>query len=918
MTKSIKKITCYIWYIYCMSEIIYGQTGTVGKDGLLTPEQQSLLGDIQQRAAEKCYTAVLERQPDQLFPMVGMATGIGKGNIIHRVIEREISEQMKQKQTNSRILVIAGTKIALVTQTHEALANYQNGKANGNREQINGSGMDIIETEETDRLTDETEDTSDFTHELQGERSFLYRTGKIGSDREVQVATIQTLQSKLRDGTIKPEDYDLVIVDEVHNIGTKPRREAIQQFKNVVGFTATPFRHSGSMKNPEQYGFQIVDSLTLPETQRMGLLPPLAGIQIDTKELLGEIPMTNTGLIDYKKLEVQLKKHPELREYIVDKIVPIISSDGRNYKTVIPVNFVWEAQEIAELLRKKGIKVGVAVNNAAAKEIHSEDIPALDALERYKLPDSNEKSIQVLISPNVASEGFDAPFTECLVWASPTDSPLRYTQYTGRLARRSEGKAFGVIVDCLYQTSQYSWSYNMGMWMKGDVRQLDNGLLWLGPENNIGTLKEIPAIKRLQEQNQKQPIDELQNSLLLDLQPTDFAISSQNLENHFRGARRKYQLIVDDAIQQLQSEDPSLIQDRKHYTHVVTVVTDRERFIKEMIIRGIELKDNTIQQLQPSDFVISSPSMKSSFIGEYKKVMAAAEATLGLFQENHPMMIQQRRSGNTIVTVVTDKDLFIQKMNSLGILSKTDASQVQETDFPLSQDNLVALFRGDSRNLRSAAAEVIKILLQKKPLSIQKRRSGGNYVDVITDITDKQEFIDEMLKRGVELRNNDIQEVKATDFPVTGPALFTAFVGENSKVRPIAHEVLDQISREHPELVEVRRNRRHIVSVVTDRELFIRLMRERGINLKGGNIQEMQATDFAISESSLGKAFIGSTNRLSSIAEKVVAQIQQEHPELVTQRKAGNSIIITAVTNRELFIQEMQKNGIRLKQQNSD
>lgn len=45
---------------------------------------------------------------------------------------------------------------------------------------------------------------------------------------------------------------------------------------------------------------------------------------------------------------------------------------------------MWEAQELAGLLKNKGIKVGVAVNHEAAKAIHSDEIPALDSIDRYK------------------------------------------------------------------------------------------------------------------------------------------------------------------------------------------------------------------------------------------------------------------------------------------------------------------------------------------------------------------------------------------------------------------------------------------------------------------------------------------------------------------------------------------------------
>lgn len=498
-------------------QIIYGRTGEIGKDGLLTPDQQEQLNKIQAKAAAHL-TAYFDNKEadDPLFPMAAMATGIGKGNIIHRVIEQQV-----KTKPDSKILIIAGTKLVLVKQTHEALSGYQ--------KQTQQDAFDYVESEEDDKLIDET--TSTENNPLEDQKSFLYRTGRLGQkDTNVHVATIQSVQSAISRNNLNPDDYDLVIVDEVHNIGTPNRKAVIDQFKRAIGFTATPYRYSGSLKAPEQYGFGVIESLTLPEAQELGLLPPLLGIQIDTSDVIDEIPTKKDGEINFPALERLLKNSPDLRPYIADKIANIISEEDRRYKTVIVVNFVWEAQELAKLLHEKGIKVGIAINQQAAKEIDTEEIPTIESIERYKLPENDEKSIQVLISPYVASEGFDAPATEVLVWASPTDSSLRYTQYTGRLARRAEGKLFGVVVDCLYQTNQYNWSYNMGMWMKGDVIQLDNGMLWLGPETSIESLKTLPQVEAIRKQADIKPISDLQKEALLSA-PEGWMNKSQLLEH---------------------------------------------------------------------------------------------------------------------------------------------------------------------------------------------------------------------------------------------------------------------------------------------------------------------------------------------------------------------------------------------------
>jgi type I site-specific restriction endonuclease len=102
-----------------------------------------------------------------------MATGIGKGNIIHRLCEK----QMRSKP-DSKILIIAGTKVTFVSQTHEALAGYQ---AQNDR---------YISAEDDKDLVEET--TAPGYNPLTEQRSLLYKTGNYGqAGVDVEIATVQ-------------------------------------------------------------------------------------------------------------------------------------------------------------------------------------------------------------------------------------------------------------------------------------------------------------------------------------------------------------------------------------------------------------------------------------------------------------------------------------------------------------------------------------------------------------------------------------------------------------------------------------------------------------------------------------------------------------------------------------------------------
>lgn len=881
---------------------VYGKTGEIGKDGLLTVEQHALLNRIQEKAARNIITYLDAMKDGDPYPMVAMATGIGKGNIIHRVIER----QMRRKK-DGKVLLIAGTKLVLVRQSHEALGQYQQNVA---------SESGYVESEDDDELIDETTSTEE--NPIEDQKSFLYRTGKIGQkDANVHVATIQTVQSQIKRGRLNPDGYDIGIVDEVHNIGTDPRKATVEKLKRVVGFTATPYRHSGRMKAPEQYGFEVIESLPLPEAQGLRLLPPLLGIQIDTKDLVEEIPTTLTGKIDFARLERLLKNSPDLRPFIADRIANIINNGDRKYKTVIAVNFVWEAQELAKLLYAKGISVGVAINQKAAKEMHTEEIPALGTIERYKLPEDDPQSIQVLISPYVASEGFDAPATEVLVWASPTDSELRYTQYTGRLARRNEGKLFGVVVDCLYQTSQYNWSYNMGMWMKGDVQQLENGMLWLGPETDLETLKKLPQVEAIRKQADVKPIIELQKETLLDIQETDFAIIQDNLASTFMGgSEHSMRLRAKKALEILIKEEPELVAKRKSRYHVVDVATDRQKFIDEMLKQGAILKSSIPQDLEETDFGISLNNINLNFVnGEHKKTIDLANQVLRKIKAQNPELVVKRRSGSSVIDAVTDRQRFIDEMIKLGAVQKTpDIKDVQENDFVVSLNSLKSTFTNIwDKKTSTLARKVLEEIRKENPELVVKRNNKTRIVDVVTD---RNLFVQKMVDLGATLKEPNIENLQETAFPITYNGLELAFIGGGRKLVPIAQQALRKIQEDNPQLIMQKKSTTSIVSVVLDRQRFIDEMVKQGAVLRSSEVKEIVETDFDVTAPNLKSTFVGNDRKLLPLAREVLGEIRQENPELIVKRKKGTAYV-EAVVDKQRFIDEMIKRGVKLRENQS-
>lgn len=794
----------------------YGLTGNPEKDGYLTIEQQRELESIQDRTATSLLDALAQRT-DELWPMAAMATGIGKGRIIHKVIS-----ETKRQNPKARILVIAGTKQSLVQQTHESLASHQE----RDLENSNDTENHYIDSEDDDELVTETLEVGD---DIFTEQTLLYTTGAYGEEGvDVEATTIQKIQSENTRGKLDPTKYDLVIVDEVHNIGTAKRKATISQFKSVVGFTATAYRHTGNMKTPEEYGFKIVESLPLPDAQEMGFLPPLIGMQLDTTSLVDEIPTTYAGKINYTALEKILKNSPELRPYIAERLSHILRTENGVYKTVVAVNYVWEAKEIALLMKQYGFRVGIAVNQQATKEHHTDEVPAVDAIRRYKLPSSDPESIDILISPYVASEGFDAPATEVVVWASPTDSPVRYTQYTGRLARRAPGKRYGVVVDCLYQTQQYNYSYNMAMWMKGSVRQLDNGLLYLGPERNIEELGELVGHTHFATENRrkKEPssLSDLISEPLLPIQPGETPINSDYLDNIFLNGGRLSNL-SQETLKILGEYYPELHPIRKHGVHKVSVFTDPTKFIEVMVDLGAKTK-NYLLRLQEGERPISQIYLKNTFIN-HAYLQPLINKTLELMTEKYPTIYFKRilPTGKEFYAT-TDPTLFVNEMVNQGARLKNMILPLQPTEKPINVTYLNNTFINGKR-LWHLVEQAFQILDKDNPDLYPIRKHG---VHIVRAFTDPNRFIEVMTDLGA--KPQECLALQQGEIVIDSQYIVNTFYGSYRQLGPLANQAKEIVLHNYPDLYPIRiSGSNRVVASINPKE-FIETMLSLGATLR--------------------------------------------------------------------------------------
>ncbi|MFJ6566453.1 DEAD/DEAH box helicase [Streptomyces sp. NPDC091292] len=249
-------------------------------------------------------------------------------------------------------------------------------------------------------------------------------------DVDVIVASIQTLAVDRRREAIR--DIGMVIVDECHHAAAPTYMTVLEHFGAwrgvpVAGFTATMTRTDGGLAEVWQ---DVVHTLDILDMISDGYLCDVRGkrVTIDTLDL-DQVKTRNGDL-----------QEGQLGQALDDSgAIQVIADAYREHAPDRPgVAFtptVATAHSMADALNAKGVKAA-----AVWGDMPREDRSA--TLKKYEAGD-----LQVLTNCMVLTEGFDAPWTSCVVIARPTKSPGLYVQMAGRGLRPSPGKRDALILD---------------------------------------------------------------------------------------------------------------------------------------------------------------------------------------------------------------------------------------------------------------------------------------------------------------------------------------------------------------------------------------------------------------------------------------------------------------------------------------
>lgn len=245
---------------------------------------------------------------------------------------------------------------------------------------------------------------------------------------DVQVASIDTLRSRLKNPKYAKPEFDLIIIDEAHHAVAKSYLDLVNAYPNakVLGLTATPIRGDG--RGLGELFQIIVEGATIEELTKIGRLVPVEYYAPSKPDLEG----LKIKMGDYAENELAKR---------MDK-VKLIGDIVENWSRICP--------DRVTLVFSTGVPHSIHIRDAFRDAgVNAEHIDGdTPKAERDKIiNDVNAGSVQVLTNCMVFTEGTDIPIISCIINANPTKSLGKYMQTLGRGLRVSPGKLNCIMID---------------------------------------------------------------------------------------------------------------------------------------------------------------------------------------------------------------------------------------------------------------------------------------------------------------------------------------------------------------------------------------------------------------------------------------------------------------------------------------
>lgn len=272
-----------------------------------------------------------------------------------------------------------------------------------------------------------------------------YSGNKKSRDKQYVFATIQTISRDKHLKTFDIDEFDYIIIDEVHKAGADSYLKVINYFQPelLMGMTATPER-TDDINIFKIFDYNIAYEIRLQEAIEEDML----------------CDFHYFGVVDYEHDDEVIDDTSTLSSLIseerVNHLIQKINYYGHNGADVRGLIFTSRVKEAVELSKKLNQKGYRTIWLAGSHSIEEREI-TIKKLEKNEL--------DYIITVDIFNEGIDIPSINQIVMMRETQSSIIFTQQLGRGLRKDKNKDFVTIIDFI---GNYKNNYLIPMALSGD------------------------------------------------------------------------------------------------------------------------------------------------------------------------------------------------------------------------------------------------------------------------------------------------------------------------------------------------------------------------------------------------------------------------------------------------------------------
>lgn len=247
-------------------------------------------------------------------------------------------------------------------------------------------------------------------------------------------ATIQMMSKQEILEQFSKDEFEVIIVDEVHRAGAKSYNRIFDYFEPNfwLGMTASPERTDG-IDIYNLFDYNIAYEIRLQQALEEDLLCPFHYFGIIDLEINGEVFDDASGIRNFANLVCD-----ERVNYILEQAA-FYGFSGNRVKGLIFCSRKDEAIQLSNKFNQRGLHT-VFLCGEDSQEKREQCIERL-------VHDEQEDYLDYIFTVDIFNEGVDIPEINQVIMLRPTESPIVFVQQLGRGLRKAEGKEYVVVLD---------------------------------------------------------------------------------------------------------------------------------------------------------------------------------------------------------------------------------------------------------------------------------------------------------------------------------------------------------------------------------------------------------------------------------------------------------------------------------------